>query len=143
MKKTVCHILFIFFLSSLSKSQTNIPNKGNISVCIKGCQLNKGKVVIALLNTKKSYLSTQSKPYKYAYLRNVYRYTFKDIPYGTYAIQLYYDQNDNDKLDMTFGIPREKYGFSNNARKYFSKPSYQEVCFTLRQSVVIQHIVLK
>jgi len=143
MKKTGLHILFLCLCISICNSEPSDTNKGNITVSVEGCELKEGKIIIALLNSKKSYLSLDVRPYQYTYLRHAYSYTFKNVPYGTYALQLYYDENDNDKLDTSFGIPREKYGFSNNARKYFSKPSYREVCFPLRQAVVTQHIILK
>ncbi|GHV31846.1 hypothetical protein AGMMS4952_21220 [Spirochaetia bacterium] len=40
---------------------------------------------------------------------------FKDLPKGAYAVSLYQDTNGNEKLDKNvLGIPKEKYGFSNN-----------------------------
>lgn len=43
-----------------------------------------------------------------------------------YAIAVYHDENNNEKLDEnTFGMPVEKYGFSNNARETFSAPSFE------------------
>ena len=40
---------------------------------------------------------------------------FKDLPPGTYAVQVMHDENENNKLDTNFlGIPTEGYGFSNN-----------------------------
>lgn len=34
--------------------------------------------------------------------------TFKDIPDGVYAISVYHDENDNDKLDLIMGMmPKE------------------------------------
>ena len=44
------------------------------------------------------------------------RCDFEDIPPGTYAMAVVHDENMNGKLDTNFlGIPREGYGFSNDA----------------------------
>ncbi len=55
---------------------------------------------------------------------------FADIPYGTYAIALYHDLNNNDKLDKNFlGIPKEPYGFSRNYRPLFTVPTFRDCSF--------------
>jgi uncharacterized protein (DUF2141 family) len=54
----------------------------------------------------------------------------EDIPPGEYAVSLYHDENDNGKLDTgLFGIPTEKYGFSNNAKGQYGPPSYEDCKF--------------
>jgi uncharacterized protein (DUF2141 family) len=42
---------------------------------------------------------------------------FRDLPPGRYAVSAFHDENDNEKLDRgMFGIPKERYGFSQDAR---------------------------
>ncbi|MEK8015864.1 MAG: DUF2141 domain-containing protein [Candidatus Parabeggiatoa sp.] len=49
-----------------------------------------------------------------------------------YAIAAYHDANGNEKLDKNFfGIPKEGYGFSNNARGTFGPPSFEKAAFEL------------
>jgi len=70
-------------------------------------------------------------------------YTFKDLPHGEYAFAIYHDENKNGKLDKNMlGVPTEYYGFSNNARRTFSAPSFEEASFDLKKDVK-QTIVLK
>ncbi len=55
---------------------------------------------------------------------------FENLPLGTYALSLYHDQNNNGKLDTNFvGIPKEPYGFSNDARGTFGPPKYTAAQF--------------
>jgi uncharacterized protein (DUF2141 family) len=57
---------------------------------------------------------------------------FEDLPSGEYCISLYQDENDNGKLDTgLFGIPTEKYGFSNNAKGKYGPPSFDDCRFTV------------
>jgi uncharacterized protein (DUF2141 family) len=60
------------------------------------------------------------------------RWKIDDVPPGTYAVRLYHDENDNGELDANmFGVPREAYGFSNDARGRFGPPDFDEAAFTL------------
>ena len=50
----------------------------------------------------------------------------------TYAIAAYHDANGNEKLDSNFfGVPKEGYGFSNNASGFFGPPSFEKAAFRL------------
>lgn len=58
-------------------------------------------------------------------------FRFKDLPPGTYAVQVMHDENGNGKLDTNFvGMPTEGYGFSNNPR-VMRKPTWDEARFEL------------
>ena len=58
-----------------------------------------------------------------------YRY---ELPPGTYAIGIFHDANLNNQLDnYFFGVPREQYGFSNNARGFMGPPSFEDTAFSL------------
>jgi uncharacterized protein (DUF2141 family) len=58
------------------------------------------------------------------------RCDFADIPPGTYALAVIHDENMNGKLDTNLlGIPREGYGFSNNARVLLGPPSFSDASF--------------
>jgi len=53
------------------------------------------------------------------------------VPAGTYALSFYHDANNNQKMDCNFlGIPKEGYGFSNNAKGKFGPPKFSEAAFT-------------
>lgn len=55
---------------------------------------------------------------------------FVDVPAGTYALAVIHDENRNGKLDTNFlGIPKEGYGFSNDARARGGAPSYEDASF--------------
>jgi len=61
-----------------------------------------------------------------------------DIPPGTYAVKLHIDENENGELDTNFlGIPKEQYGFSNNARA-FGIPKFEAASFSLNTYKKVQ-----
>jgi uncharacterized protein (DUF2141 family) len=58
--------------------------------------------------------------------------TLHAIPPGIYAIQTFQDVNANDKMDTSWlGLPLEPFGFSRDATPFLSKPSFDNVKFTL------------
>jgi len=49
-----------------------------------------------------------------------------------WAVSAHHDQNNNDQLDKNaFGIPTEPYGFSNNPKRGFGPPKFEEACFSI------------
>ena len=58
------------------------------------------------------------------------RCDFEDMPPGTYAMAVVHDENMNGKLDTnSAGIPKEGYGFSNNAKASMGAPSFDAASF--------------
>jgi uncharacterized protein (DUF2141 family) len=58
------------------------------------------------------------------------RCDFESIPSGTYALVVLHDENMNGKLDTNWlGIPREGYGFSNDAKAALRAPSFSDASF--------------
>jgi uncharacterized protein (DUF2141 family) len=56
-----------------------------------------------------------------------------------YALAIYHDLNENGKMDAgIFGIPTEKYGFSNNAKGHMGPPSYHKSRIELTDSVIVR-----
>ena len=58
-------------------------------------------------------------------------YSF-ELPNGTYAIGIFVDTNYNNQMDRNFfGVPKEQYGFSNDAKGSFGPPSFKDASFTV------------
>ena len=58
-------------------------------------------------------------------------YTF-ELPSGTYAIGIFVDANYNNEMDRNFfGVPKEQYGFGNDAKGSFGPPSFKDASFTV------------
>lgn len=66
----------------------------------------------------------------------------RNLPPGQYAIKAFLDLNRNGQLDKNLlGMPKEPYGYSNNARAQFGPPSVGAATFeqkTMSQSLTIQ-----
>jgi len=58
-----------------------------------------------------------------------------DLPFGTMAISVLDDENGNLDMDMTLGIPREGFGFSNDAAiRGLSAPKFEACSFQFDRS---------
>jgi uncharacterized protein (DUF2141 family) len=69
--------------------------------------------------------------------------TLTGIRPGIYAVKLFQDFNRNGKFDMTwYGLPAEKYGFSNDAHPTLSEPSFDATKFEVRpgQNTITIHL---
>ena len=114
MKKIILIIAFIFtgFFTTNAQEETF-----QITVFISGLDSNEGQVLIALHNEKAQFLKTDFKNAITKITDKKVTYTFKEIPKGEYAIAVFHDKNSNKKMDVNFfGIPKEAYGCSNNAK---------------------------
>ena len=54
---------------------------------------------------------------------------------GAYAVKVFHDVNSNGQLDFNLlGIPREPYGFSNNARGRFGPPDFKDAAVQIPEN---------
>jgi uncharacterized protein (DUF2141 family) len=66
-----------------------------------------------------------------------------DLPSGKYAVAAYVDNNRNGKQDKNvLGVPKEIYGFSNDARGMFGPPDFSEAAFDIGENAVTKSIHL-
>ena len=104
----------------------------NLTVQTSGFSSSEGSVYIAVYREKDEFpvFGKQFKGKIVAIDGKTTKVVFNDLPTGKYAIAAYHDKNNNKKLDKNqLGIPQENYGFSNNARRTFSAPSFEEASF--------------
>lgn len=57
---------------------------------------------------------------------------FENVPYGTYAVSVFHDENASGRLESSlFGIPREGIGTSGNPGFRFGPPRFTDASFVL------------
>lgn len=145
MKKTIMLLIIsIVFLIPAVLLATS-EQTGNIQLTITGFENTKGLAKIALVNSEKNYDAKKPfKGYDCKIVSNQVIKTLPSLPYGEYAIKVFHDENDNDKLDTKiFGIPSESYGFSNNVRGKFGPPDFKEARFELNRPEVTMEIEVR
>lgn len=59
----------------------------------------------------------------------------KNLKPGKYAFKYFHDENDDEKLNTNIvGMPKEGFGFSNNAKGTFGIPSFDKMIFEVTKS---------
>jgi len=107
---------------------------GTLKLLVTGFKSDKGKAMITVANSKDSYQSKKGKPL-FTRVSGLIEngevgYLFNGIPHGEYAIRVFHDENDNDKLDYYFfGMPKEDYGFSGEDGERAGPPNYDKDMF--------------
>ena len=95
---------------------------------------------VAVYNDASTFLSKSYKGVKSDISNNSCTVSFKDLPEGTYAVSIFHDENDNGKLDTNFfGIPKEDYGCSNDAKGFMGPPKWKDAIFEFKQNKTISH----
>lgn len=94
----------------------------------------KGNMFIAIYDSEATFMNADEAAERDKIVVNskTFSTTFVDLPAGTYAIAIFHDENNNNELDTGwFGIPKEGYGFSNDATGKMGPPSFMAASFEL------------
>ena len=60
---------------------------------------------------------------------------------SNYAIAIFHDKNSNKKFDTFFSIPKEKFGFSNNARVFLGPPKFEDASIFVGQNSIVEIMI--
>lgn len=140
--------LFLIFTNPAITQDLQKENDktGTLKLLIVGFQNDNGNAKIALCNSKEDYkkIDNTFRSAISAIKNGKSEEIFADLPFGTYAVKIYHDENDNGKLDKNgFGMPKEKYGFSNNARATFGPPTYEKAQFNFDKTETVINITIE
>lgn len=127
--------MFLIFITALIFPL--LLNGSEIYLKIKNIDNASGFVHFALYNEKMKFLSDDGKYIglkKNAEKVKTEGILIKNLKAGIYAIAVYHDENSNDQFDKIFAIPKEKYGFSNDAKVFFGPPSFDEASFEINEN---------
>ena len=64
-----------------------------------------------------------------------------DLEESNYAIAIFHDTNSNNKFDTFFSIPKEKFGFSNNAKVFLGPPKFEDASIFVGQDSIVEIII--
>ena len=65
----------------------------------------------------------------------------EDLEESNYAIAIFHDKNSNDEFDTFFSIPKEKFGFSNNARVFLGPPKFEDASIFVGQNSIVEIMI--
>ena len=128
-------VVVLLLLSSIFFAQ-----KGQLKISITNIKSNEGNIKVALYNQengegflknidgairKKIIMISEKKA----------SVIFSNIPYGTYAVSLFHDENNNGEMDRaSIGFPIEPYGVSGN-RFVIGPPKFNDCKFKINSPI--------
>ncbi len=128
-KATGILLLQIFIISISFKPST----EEGIKISIPNLRNNKGNVLVSLFKDGVGYPENADNAFRKTKLtikNNKASVLFPNLPSGNYAIAILHDENDDNKMNKNgLGLPKEGYGFSNNAVGAFGPPSWKKASF--------------
>lgn len=117
------------------------PAFAQIEVHIENLLPKNSKVAYALFRTAEGFPEHKEKAWRRGFWdvtaepSGQAKFVLTEVPPGTYALLLYQDLNDNQKLDKNFlGIPREPTGASQNPKGRLGPPVFEECVFSFEKS---------
>jgi len=123
--------------SSLSATGARVAEgEALVSVHVTGLERDEGSVRIAVFDgpegfTEEPHLAVVVSPTDLSA-----EWTVR-LPYGVYAVAVVHDADDNGRLNTNLlGMPRERYGFSNDARGTFGPPSFEDASVVVAEPSV-------
>jgi uncharacterized protein (DUF2141 family) len=131
----LCWFLIIVLSPMISLGQDTtaaLKKTGTLIVTVEKLKSNTGNVQIALFNNADSW-DNKGKAYRGAVVPvSDHKATWiaEYIPFGEYGIRFFHDENSDNICNMNFfKMPKEQFGFSNNARATFGMPGFSKVKF--------------
>jgi len=105
-----------------------------LTIEIIGLKNNNGQVLLELINEKGEKITGISQNIA----DNKCIVVIKNLKPGKFAFKYFHDLNKNEKLDTNWiGIPKEGYGFSNNAKGKFGPPSFEKTIFVIKENTTL------
>ena len=134
-----CAMLLVIVLNSFEMFA-----QSSLEIHVENIKSKKGSIRFGLFTSEADYLKNPVE-------KRVIKSTGKDVTVvfenllpGDYALSVIHDENENGELDSNaLGIPKEGFGFGNNALGSFGPPSFEKAKIKIADQDVKQDIKLK
>lgn len=122
----------LLLLALTAAAPARAPGGVDVSVSIADMRSTKGQVLACLTARADAFPDCAKDPAAHKLTVEAgedMRLDFGKVPTGEYAVSLIHDENGNGKLDTRLMIPREGYGFSQDAPVRMGPPSFKRAAF--------------
>jgi uncharacterized protein (DUF2141 family) len=120
----------IILIGILTTAATVFTYAQTMTVVVKNVQSDAGMVRLAVYSSEDQFMEKEIAAVEVKAVNGQALAVFKNLATGTYAISVMHDANDNKELDSNmFGMPKEGFGFSNDAMGMFGPPDFKKASF--------------
>lgn len=128
--KLVVAMTSLMLLSTLAAAQSKPDAVGGIAVRLSGFESDAGVAVCALFKKDGWLQAGKGLTRKVPIRDHSATCDFGNLPYGTYAVAAFHDEDGDGGFDRRLGIPVEDYCFSNRATpRRLKPPSFDDAKF--------------
>lgn len=122
------HLFTLRFIPLLFIIPMGVMAQNALTIDIKGLRNDQGHVLLQLFDESEKSIREIKQPIE----NKECTILLADLESGRYGFKYFHDENDNQNLDTNWmGIPKEGFGFSNNAKATFGPPSFAKWVFEL------------
>jgi len=140
-------VKILLFLFSGLLSTEGETGSGTLSVRVSNLESSQGCLRLAVYDRDNFLKKDKAISAKTVYLERTGKRRVVEMPdlaFGSYALAIYHDINNNGKLDTNFmGIPAEPYAFSNNPGVKWRSPNYDETSFEFSRDQQIIEVTMQ
>ena len=136
--------LVVITLFSFTGSKAQSVNNGILTVNITNIESKKGTIRVHVFRKEDDIFG---KPYLLKLITpdtDGLKLAFKDLPFSEYVVYVFHDKNNNKKMDHSWGLPAEPFGYSNNweLTLFSGKPSFEKTKMTFSKQNTTVNIKL-
>lgn len=130
-------LLFTFLSCDKDENEPTDYELTDLHVEITGLRNNDGIIQFELTDENENVIKTFSSEI----VNKACIIIISDLSYGSYAFKYFHDENENEELDVEILIPKEGYGFSNNATGTFGPPAIDEMIFDYKEPMKMECVI--
>ena len=142
-KKSILWYFVLLSITATAKAPDPVL-RGKLIVQIEGIRESSGEIGVLLFDRATGFPGDSKASIRHRVVparTGQVALNFEDLPFGTYAVAVIHDLNGNRQVDTNLlGIPKEGYGFSNNARSLFRAPRFHEAAFAHKGAVAMVQV---
>ncbi len=147
---SLCAGLLVALATTAGAAEQKQATANNFDLTVSGIKGSKGNIMIAVYNSKKTWLGdkeadvfTSAKVVVREHIQDGKIQTGLSLPPGEYAVSVFHDQDGDEKMRTNFiGIPKDPMGLSNNAKAKFGPPKYKDARFQISEKTLAMDIEL-
>lgn len=136
MSKSIKFAKSLIIIASMVASNAMAQNGNTLKINVSNIQSEEGQILVSVC-TKDEFMKTKCaySALSKAVDAQIGPVIIQNIANGTYAVQLFHDLDSDFKLKTgAFGIPKEPWGMSNDAKGKFGPPKFEDAAIEINSS---------
>jgi uncharacterized protein (DUF2141 family) len=134
--------------SAMKAAAVRPQGEGSVEIRVEGVSSGRGTVYGSIYLAPEGFPGDKSLAYTYDAIPaneandGSLLLKFSSIPAGWFVVAILHDKDEDEELSMnSFGVPKEKYGFSQNPESIFGPPDFDDAAIFLESGETKQIVI--